>query len=115
MSNVIMFPKNKKGSPPQSMEELLENVETTRKEHAEFIVDDIMQFAFGREYEEGFDLADEKNVKSTALLVESLRAALYNSVGIEHPFHALAESVFIHESEAASIVAQTMEEDNETE
>lgn len=94
MSNVIAFPRQKRDSPPQTMEELLETVETTRKEHIEYIMDEALAFVFGRVYDEGFDLGDEDCLKTTALLVESFRSAMYKSVGINHPFHAMADSVF---------------------
>lgn len=94
MTNVIAFPKAKKDTPPLTMEELYENVESTRKEHVEFVMDEILSFAFARAAEEGFNLADEDCLKTTALLVESFRSALYNSVGIDHPFHPMAEDVF---------------------
>ena len=94
MSNVIAFPKAKKDTPPQTMEELLESVELTRKEHIEFVMDEVLSFAFSRVYDEGFDLGKEECLKTTALLVESFRSALYNTVGLEHPFHPMAEDVF---------------------
>jgi len=94
MSNVIAFPRQKRDSPPQTMEELLENVESTRKEHIEYIMDEALTFVFGRVYDEGFDLGNEECLKTTALLVEAFRSAMYKTVGINHPFHAMAESVF---------------------
>lgn len=94
MSNVIVFPKGKRDTPPQSMEELLENVEFTRKEHIEYVMDEVLSFVFSRVYEDGFDLGAEECLKTTALLVESMRSALYKTVGIEHAFHAMAEDVF---------------------
>lgn len=94
MSNVIAFPKGKKDTPPQSMEELLENVEFTRKEHIEYVMDEVLSFAFSRVYDEGFDLGQEDCLKTTALLVESFRSALYNTCGIHHPFHEMANDVF---------------------
>ena len=77
---------------------------STRKEHIEFIVDDVMTFAFARAIDEGFNLGDENCCKNTALVVESLRAALYKTVGIGHPLHNAADSIFVSEQEAASIV-----------
>lgn len=94
MTNVIAFPKAKRDSPPQTMEELLENVESTRKEHIEFVLDEILSFVFTRAYDEGFDLGNEDNIKPTALLVEAFRSAMYNTVGIYHAFHPMAESIF---------------------
>lgn len=111
MSNVIMFPKGKKDSPPQSMEELLSTVETARKEHAEFIIDETLSFVFSRCYEEGFDLNKDHCVKTTALVVESLRAAMYNTVGIEHPLFKVADSLFVSDEEAAAQVENIITED----
>lgn len=101
--NVIAFPRAKRGSPPASLEDVLQSVETTRKEHIEFIVDDVMSFAFARAMDEGFNLGDEICCKNTALAVESLRAALYKTVGIGHALHQAAESIFVNEQEAAAI------------
>lgn len=94
MSNVIAFPKAKRDTPPQSMEELLENVEFTRREHVEYVMDEVLSFAFSRVYDEGFDLGSEDCLKTTALLVESFRSALYKTVGLDHPFHIMADDVF---------------------
>ena len=94
MSNVIVFPKGKKDTPPQSMEELLENVESTRKEHIEYVMDEVLSYVFSRVYDDGFDLGDEECLKTTALLVESMRSALYKTAGIFHAFHVMAEDVF---------------------
>jgi len=94
MNNVIAFPRQKRDSPPQTMEELLENVESTRKEHIEYVMDETLSYVFSSAYEQGFDLGDESCLKTTALLVESLRSAMYKCVGINHAFHDMADSVF---------------------
>jgi hypothetical protein len=108
MSNVIAFPKAKRDSPPQSMEELLENVEFTRKEHIEYVMDEVLSFAFSRVYDEGFDLGQEDCLKTTALLVESFRSALYNTCGLHHPFHEMANDVFniVDGDEAVDILSK---------
>lgn len=94
MTNVIAFPGSKRKTPPQTMEELLESVEETRREHIEYLIDDILPFVFQRCLDEGFDLGTDDCLKSTALLVESFRAALYNTAGIEHNLHSVAEQCF---------------------
>ncbi len=98
MSNVVIFPKQKRDTPPQTIEELYENVEGTRKEHIEFLLDDVLAFVFQRCYDEGFDLGQDECMKSTALLVESFRAGLYNTVGIQHPLQHVADSVFVEDN-----------------
>lgn len=93
-SNVVFFPKTKKNAPAQSMAELIESVEGVKKEHIEFLIDDTMGMVFTRLYEEGFDLTQEHCTKSTALLIESFRAALFRSVGMEHPLQNMSDSMF---------------------
>lgn len=97
MNNVIAFPKGKKNAPPQSVEEVLESMEAIRKDHVEYLVDECCSFIFGRLLDEGFDLADERWMKPTLLVVESLKAALYAASGIPHPLHMVAEQVLVVE------------------
>lgn len=95
--NVIVFPKGKKNTPPQSIEEVHESMEAVRKEHVEFLVDECCSFVFGRLMDEGFDLGDDKILHETMLVVESLKAALYACSGINHPLHNIARQVFAFE------------------
>lgn len=103
-NNVVMFPKSKKNSPPQTMEELLETVESTRKEHAEYLIDGVFSFVFSRCYDEGFDLNSDTCMKSTAMLIETFRAALYGAVGVHHPLHDVAEEMFISEEDVEAVM-----------
>lgn len=111
MTNVIAFPKAKRDTPPQTMEELLENVETTRKEHIEFVMDEMLSFMFQRVYDEGFDLGSDECFKTTACLVEATRAALYKSAGIYHPLHDFADQAF----EIEEVVDQPVDIQDKTE
>lgn len=102
MSNVIIFPKAKRDAPPQTMEEVLENVEGARREHIEFLTDEVMSFVFQRCYDEGFDLGSEETMKQTALIVESFRAGLYKLVGMAHPLHAAADMMFVEDTDEST-------------
>ena len=102
--NVIAFPKGKRGSPPQSIEESMASIEAIRTEHIDFLVDECCSFLFGRMLDEGFDLGDDEITKHTALLVESMKSALCASVGIEHPLQLLADKMFLYESEMEKAV-----------
>jgi hypothetical protein len=99
-NNVVFFPKTNRNIPPQTLEQLMVSVEETRKEHAEYILDETLSFLFARCQEEGFDITNETCCKITALFVESYKSALYKSVGIEHPLQEVAEHFFVEESEA---------------
>ncbi len=92
--NVIQFPRLKRNTPPQSIEELNKNIEETRREHIEYVIDETMSIAFQRAFDEGFDLGQDDCFKTTAMLIEAYRAALYKTVGIYHPLHDFAETAF---------------------
>ena len=102
MSNIVLFPKQKKDSPPMTIEQLYESVEGTRREQIEYLIDDVLSFVFQRCYEEGFDLGQDKCLKTTGLVVESFRAGLYNTISMEHPLHKVAETLFVEGTEEVS-------------
>lgn len=112
-NNVVLFPKAKRGTPPQTLEELIENVSEARKEHIEFVIDEALSFVFGRCYDEGFDLNQDHCLKTTALIVESLRAGLYMAVNLNHPLHAAAEGMFVMEDELPLSQEETIVEELE--
>lgn len=113
MSNVIVFPKAKRGTPANNIEEILENVEMARREQIELIIDKTLSYVFECCYQEGFDLMENKCLKSTAMVVESLRAALYNTAKMEHSLHDVAEKMFVSEQEAAAQTERILTDDSE--
>jgi hypothetical protein len=96
--NVIVFPKSKKDTPPLTMQEIVEKQEEVRKGHIEFVLDEVLANCFGFCYNEGFDLGRDDCVKTTGLVIEALRAALFKSVGLNHQLHELADSLYIQSS-----------------
>lgn len=115
MNNVIVFPKAKKGAPANTIDEILENVNMARREQVEFLIDETLSFVFSRCYQEGFNLTEDRCVKTTALVVESLRAALYNTCNIEHSLHDVAEQIFQSEADAQSQTERLLEADDDFE
>lgn len=111
MSNVILFPKAKKGAPANSIDEIIENVQMARREQIEMLIDDTLSFVFSRCYQEGFDLTEDRCVKTTALVVESLRAALYNTCSLDHSLHNVADQLFVNEAEAQAQTERILESD----
>ena len=95
--NVILFPKTKRDTPPQSIEEIHEKREQVKKEHIEMVLDDIMSNVFYHTSEEGFQLSEEECIKETSLVIEALRAAMYKAVDLNHPLHDLANNMFKYE------------------
>ena len=112
-NNVIVFPKAKKGAPANNIEEILESVEMARREHVEFLIDETLSMVFSRCYQEGFNLTEDHCIKTTALVVESLRAALYNTAGIGHSLHDVAEQLFTDEAEAQALTERLLTDDSD--
>jgi hypothetical protein len=112
VNNVIVFPKTKKGTPANSIDEILEKVGDARREHIEMLIDATLANVFSHCYQEGFDLTEDRCVKTTALVVESLRAALYNTCNMEHSLHGFAEQLFVDETQAQAQTERIMESDD---
>lgn len=105
-NNIVIFPLfNTRTAPPHTFEEMMQVVSSSRKEHIEYLIDETLSFVFSRVSEDGFDLGQDKCSKTTAMLIESLRAALFNTVGLDHPLHRVADTMFqiIDESGNGSI------------
>lgn len=72
------------------MEELIDKVEETRREHIEYLLSEMIPSMFGFLAFEGFDLADDECIKTTTLFTEAFKAALYKAARMDHPLHDLA-------------------------
>ena len=90
-NNVVAFPKPHRDRPAQSMSEVINRVEESRKEHISYLVDDMVEYVFQRSTMEGFDVADEEHIQHALLFIESLRALLYCSANLYHPLHNIAK------------------------
>ena len=93
MTNVIQFPKGKYNSPPQNLEEIIETVENSRKEHIEMFLSVIIPYVFQRACDEGFDITQESCAATNTFFLESLNAALCKTVGIYHPIHDVVNDI----------------------
>lgn len=92
MSNVVVFPKWKKETPPQSLEELFAKIEETRSEHIQYLVnEEIVPSLLNALHYEGFNLLADECDAATNLFIESFKAALYKASNLEHPLHDMAD------------------------
>jgi hypothetical protein len=115
--NVVMFPKAKRNIPLNTREEVEAKVMEARKEHIEYVIDETLSFVFSRCYEEGFNLNNDNCFKTTGMLVETMRAALFRSVNMSHPLHTVAEELFVNDEDALeqteNIMAKSLDSENE--
>jgi RNase adaptor protein for sRNA GlmZ degradation len=98
-NNVVIFPDIRRRNILQSLEEVISHVEENRKEHIQYLVDDISDYVLQRAEVEGFHVTSEEHAKSTLLFIESMRAMLYSSARIKHPLHKITEQVILANSE----------------
>ena len=85
MSNVILFPKEKKNCPPQSVEEIQVRLEEKKTEYVNDMVDYYGTEMLAKISQDGFEIDEDNFMKDFAFTLESLRSGLYRSIGIEHP------------------------------
>lgn len=96
-NNIVIFPKGKRDSPPQTIAEVMGDVLAARVVHIDFFLDEIGSYIFSRAHEEGFDLMTDENLKVNTLMMESIRSVLFESVGVPHFLHDVAEELITDE------------------
>lgn len=92
--NVVQFPLNRRFAPPQSLEEVKENIERVRTELAVEATQRGMIALFEALAKEGIDLTGDDNTKDNALICEAIKASIYKSLTLSHAFHTMTEEMF---------------------
>lgn len=93
-NNVIQFPKAKSNTPPQTIEEMVADIDRLRRDHADEIVTSMIPNLIGMFMSNGVDVDQHEYIKDVSMIVESTKALLYKYFDIEHPFHDMIEQVF---------------------
>lgn len=97
MSNVVQFPKEKRGGgPPQNIEEVQSNIETIRHIHVEETVSLLAGLIFDNLILAGFNFDPDNDAytKDVALVFESLKSMLYKYHKMDYPIQKIADEVF---------------------
>ena len=94
MDNVVIFPKSKKNSPPQTVEEILENVEKIRVEHSDMVLDELIPQIYTYFLDLGIDVMKHTCTKENIMLMESIRSLIYKHNNLEHPLQTLSDTIF---------------------
>jgi len=95
--NVIRFPKAHKFAPPQTIEEVKENVAQVRAELAEQAIGEGMMAMFEALAKEGIDITGDDVHMCNALICEAVRASVYKALTLNHPFHSMVEQMIVFE------------------
>lgn len=93
--NVIKFPKPHRFAPPQTIEEVKENVALVRAELADHAISQGMMALFESLAKEGIDITGDEVHMCNALICESIRAAVYKALTLNHPFHNMVEQMIV--------------------
>ena len=91
--NVVRFPKPHRFAPPQTIEEVQENVTLVRAELADRAIAEGMMALFEALAKEGIDITGDEVHMCNALICESIRAAAYKALTLNHPFHSMVEQM----------------------
>lgn len=92
--NVILFPGMKRDAAPQNMEEILDKVTQTRKEHVNMVLNDMIPEIIHMFGAYGVDINDDKYVKDVAMIMESTKSLLNRQYNLEHSFHKMVDNIF---------------------
>lgn len=92
--NIIPFPKGKRGSPPQSIEESLAEINLVRSERIDDVLSELIPMVLNILYTSGFDVYDLQYAKNNAMLFESLKALMMKIYIMDHPLHPITDAIF---------------------
>lgn len=92
---VIMFPKAKKPTPPQNIEELDKEFESVRKSKAEMTLDAASMALFDTMSICGVDVNNQEYIKDIFWMMEGIRALLYKKMDLEHEFHGIIDKFYV--------------------
>mgnify|MGYP007071589942 FL=1 len=92
--NVVLFPGFKKESPPQTVEEIVDKVTQTRKDHVDGVMMDLVPEFIQLFGSYGLDVSSDEFVKDVAMIMESVKSMVSRQYRLEHPFHEMVDNIF---------------------
>lgn len=105
--NVVLFPGLKRESPPQTVEEIVDRVTQTRKDHVEGVLHDLIPEFMHLFGSYGLDINSDNNIKDVAMIVESIKAMIMRQYNLPHQFHEMVDSIFDFSYNEDNTVAYT--------
>lgn len=113
--NVIAFPGFKRESPPQSVEEIVDRVTQTRKDHVEMIMNDLIPDFIHIFGSYGIDINSDESVKDVAMVMESVKSMVSRQYRLQHPFHEMVDNIFDFSYNEDNTIAYTYKFPNKDE
>ena len=89
--NIVLFPKQKQDSPPQTVEDIKSSVAKKQNEIAEDIALGTISKVILEVSRQGFDVFKDSEVLAydLAIVAEGIKSVILRSCNIEHPFQKL--------------------------
>ena len=94
--NVVLFPKQKKDTPPLSLENIIERIAENQAETINSISTEIAQNVFIELNNLGYDFlsSDESVAFDMLLVIEAIKSLQYKLSGKEYPMQTILEDIF---------------------
>jgi hypothetical protein len=105
--NVVLFPGFKRESPPQTVEEIVDKVTQTRKEHVEGVMADLIPEFIHLFGSYGLDVSSDEYIKDVAMIMESVKSMISRQYNLDHPFHKMVDNIFDFSYNEDNTVAYT--------
>jgi hypothetical protein len=93
-NNVVLFPLNHRVIPAQSLEQVMEKISEIKKDHVDFLNEEIMEMIVIFAENQGFNVSSEECLTVMDLVSDAIDALLYQSIGIKHDLHDYANEIY---------------------
>jgi hypothetical protein len=111
MDNIIQFPKKADQGFPNNLNESFDHIEDVRRNYCDEVSADIIEAAFSVLSSYGLQVTpDESSVKNIVFFEEAVKALVYTTKKLHHPFQDLAEQAVTLEADAKKELDRILEE-----
>jgi len=90
MKNVIMFPKDRLDSPPQSIEDVMSKLEDNQREAVEEALDMVIPGLIASLAKFNLYISDEKDL---GMVVEAVKSGIFRTLKIEHNLQEVTDQL----------------------
>lgn len=90
MKNVIMFPKEKLDSPPQSIDDMLSKLEDNQREAVEEALDHVIPGLIGSLAKYNLYISDEKDL---GMVIEAVKSGIFRTINIRHNLQEITDQL----------------------
>lgn len=116
-NNVVSFPKLKKNSPPQTIEEMAEKAAEYKRNYSEEFCEMLYHYVFNEMSRDGvnFEEREEELFPNVILVMEAISALHLRANGVHHPLQDFADEAFeetITDEQKQEFVESLNEEDD---